>query len=62
MARARNNWQEQPREAAGTDLVGMLAWIEELTKDVPEEEWESLPKDLAANHEHYLYGHPKQST
>jgi hypothetical protein len=27
---------------------------------IPEEERARFPKDLAKNHEHYLYGHPKQ--
>ena len=31
----------------------------ELTKDIPDEEWERLPSDLSYNHDHYLYGTPK---
>ena len=27
---------------------------------IPVEERENIPKDLAKNHEHYLYDHPKQ--
>ena len=27
---------------------------------IPVEERARIPKDLAKNHEHYLYGHPKQ--
>lgn len=31
----------------------------ELGRSIPEAEWEKLPKDLAINHDHYLYGVPK---
>lgn len=34
--------------------------IAEIAADVPPEEWEKLPTDLAENHDHYLYGTPKQ--
>ena len=29
-------------------------------RDVPEEEFEKLPKDGASQVDHYLYGHPKR--
>jgi len=39
--------------------------IEELlsaiTKQVPDEEWESIPTDLSKNIDHYLYGSKKVS-
>ncbi len=31
----------------------------DLTADVPDEEWDKLPADLAEHHDHYLYGTPK---
>ena len=34
--------------------------ILELTADVPEEEWDKLPPDLAEQHDHYVYGTPKR--
>ncbi len=34
--------------------------IEEIVAQVPPEEWEKLPTDLAANHDHYLYGARKR--
>jgi hypothetical protein len=37
-----------------------LGWIEELAAKVPPEAWENLPKDGAANLDHYLYGAPKR--
>ncbi len=38
------------------------AWeiVQEAFKDIPEEEWEKLPRDGAAEHDHYLYGTPKR--
>jgi hypothetical protein len=30
--------------------------IREIVEDVPKEEWERLPRDGAANLDHYLYG------
>ena len=35
---------------------------EELRKSVPAEEWEKLPVNGAAEHDHYIYGTPKRST
>jgi hypothetical protein len=34
--------------------------VRELSASIPQEEWEKLPKDLARNYKHYLYGHPKE--
>lgn len=34
--------------------------IQELTADVPDEEWAKLPADLAEQHDHYIYGTPKR--
>jgi Arc/MetJ-type ribon-helix-helix transcriptional regulator len=36
--------------------------ILERTADIPEEEWDKLPTDLAEQHDHYLYGTPKRPT
>ena len=33
--------------------------IAEITAGVPDEVWETLPTDLSAQHDHYLYGTPK---
>jgi Arc/MetJ-type ribon-helix-helix transcriptional regulator len=35
--------------------------IIEIGKNIPEEEWEGIPTDLARNLDHYLYGSPKAS-
>jgi Arc/MetJ-type ribon-helix-helix transcriptional regulator len=34
--------------------------ILELTADVPDEEFDKLPTDLAEQHDHYIYGTPKR--
>lgn len=34
--------------------------IEELSAQVPEEDWRSVPTDGAEQHDHYLYGAPKR--
>jgi hypothetical protein len=34
--------------------------VEEISSQVPLEEWEKLPSDGAEHHDHYLYGSPKR--
>jgi hypothetical protein len=34
--------------------------IIELGASIPKEEWDKVPKDLAKNLDHYLYGAPKE--
>jgi hypothetical protein len=34
--------------------------IREIVQNVPNEEWESLPRDGSANLDHYLYGAPRK--
>lgn len=40
-------------------LPPFLQFVEEISAQIPREEWEKLPKDLARNLGHYLYGVPK---
>jgi hypothetical protein len=35
--------------------------IQEIMSDVPREVFESLPRDGASEHDHYLYGTPKKN-
>ena len=46
----------------GDEPVMKSAWeiVQDAFKDIPEEEWEKLPKDGAAELDHYLYGTPKR--
>ena len=46
--------------ASKQGLAGIVERIIELQKDIPPEEWDNLPTDLAKNKKHYLYGHPKE--
>ena len=34
--------------------------LEELAREIPQEEWDKLPSDLTDNLDHYLYGVPKK--
>jgi hypothetical protein len=49
--------KKKKKKHAGREL---LALIEKFSKNIPKEELEKLPKDLAHNHDHYLYGTPKR--
>lgn len=46
-------------QAAEGPLQRLARIAEELTRDIPREVWDELPRDLSINLEHYLYGHPK---
>jgi putative addiction module CopG family antidote len=35
--------------------------IQEISATVPDEVWDTVPTDLAAQHDHYLYGTPKRT-
>lgn len=37
-------------------------FIEELVADIPPQVLDTLPTDGAAEHDHYIYGTPKQSS
>jgi Arc/MetJ-type ribon-helix-helix transcriptional regulator len=56
--------EARTRPAVDADAVAVdkPIWEEilELTADVPDEEWENLPTDLAEQHDHYIYGTPKR--
>ena len=41
-------------------LPSFLQFAEEISAQIPLEEWEKLPKDLSKNLDHYLYGAPKE--
>jgi hypothetical protein len=46
------------RKAKPLKPLGQM--IADLVKDIPDEEMAKLPRDGAANHDHYIYGTPKQ--
>jgi hypothetical protein len=43
-----------------TSLPSFLQFVEEISAQIPREEWEKLPNDLSKNLDHYLYGSPKE--
>lgn len=50
------------KEGPHEHLPGRPLWeiAEEISSQVPLEEWEKLPTDGAEQHDHYLYGSPKR--
>jgi len=52
--------EEQPdRSQQAPSLPPFLQFVEEISAQVPREEWAKLPSDLSKNLDHYLYGSPK---
>jgi hypothetical protein len=49
-------------DAAVTPPTQKPFWeaIAEISREIPMEDWETLPKDLSKNLDHYLYGSPKE--
>jgi Arc/MetJ-type ribon-helix-helix transcriptional regulator len=47
-------------EAAAPAYKPIWERIQDMTADVPDEEWDKLPTDLAEQHDHYIYGTPKR--
>jgi hypothetical protein len=52
----RQGQQPQPRESRPIWEI-----IQELSSQIPIEEWAELPADGAEQHDHYLYGSPKRN-
>jgi Arc/MetJ-type ribon-helix-helix transcriptional regulator len=54
--------QASPPAGGGTVEEHKPVWerILERTANIPDEEWDKLPTDLAEQHDHYLYGTPKR--
>lgn len=40
----------------------ILQMIDEITAEVPLQEWDQLPKDFSQQLDHYLYGVPQQES
>lgn len=51
------------KEATQDRLAVRPLWeiAEEISSQVPLEEWQKLPADGAEQHDHYLYGSPKRN-
>jgi predicted DNA-binding antitoxin AbrB/MazE fold protein len=50
---------DEPRDEADTDLP-IWEFAAQLMRDAPEDVLQVLPTDGASQHDHYLYGTPKQ--
>ena len=61
-ARSRNYPFVEPKVLeTQTNKQPIWEFAQELMQDAPPEELAKLPADSARNHDHYLYGAPKQS-
>jgi Arc/MetJ-type ribon-helix-helix transcriptional regulator len=56
----QNSPQPASQEPAAPAHKPIWEEILELTADVPDEEFDKLPTDLAEQHDHYIYGTPKR--
>jgi hypothetical protein len=52
--------EEAPGETSVDTGASILAMVEKVWGNIPEEEMAKLPSDLSANLDHYLYGTPKR--
>lgn len=55
-----NELEMEPASPAGSGLETLWGEIDEIVALVPEDAWDEVPTDGAANHDHYLYGAPKR--
>ena len=51
--------QSEQSTSGATDTRPIWEIFAELSAQVPADEWNNLPADGAANHDHYLYGSSK---
>ncbi len=60
---AQRSRQEPSADESGPTEAGKPIWeiIDEENRSIPPEVWDDLPTDLAAQHDHYLYGTPKRT-
>jgi len=49
----------EPSPEGGNAFDSIDQLIEKHTKHIPDEAWTSVPTDSSCNHDHYLYGAPK---
>ena len=51
--------EQTDRSQQSPCLPPFLQFVEEISAQIPTEEWAKLPSDLSKNMDHYLYGSPK---
>ena len=59
VGRGRDHDGETAHPQPDAPPPSVLAIFQEAREGIPEETWEALPQDLAAQHDHYIYGTPK---
>ena len=57
--RGRTRDEETAQQPHTTPIPLVLAIFQDAREGIPEETWAALPQDLAAQHDHYIYGTPK---
>jgi hypothetical protein len=61
----RGDTNSNSEGAAGSDTEGesenLASLFTQIAKDVPETDWEQVPRDLSTNLDHHLYGSKKTS-
>jgi hypothetical protein len=50
---------KERKESSEKESGSILEMVSEVTREVPEHQWERVPADLAKNVDHYLYGSKK---
>jgi hypothetical protein len=53
--------KEQNGEQVRVSVRPLWEIANEISSQIPREEWEKLPADGAEQHDHYLYGSPKRN-
>lgn len=61
MRRVLNFVNDLREEKKSSQAKPISAIFEDLSGEIPLEEWRELPADGAENHDHYLYGAPKKT-
>ena len=61
----KNRFKQRTSETQTEDITNnlsspsLLNFVDDITSQIPQTEWEQLPSDLSKNLDHYLYGSPK---
>lgn len=57
--RGRDRHGDAAMQQHTTRPPSVLEIFQEAREGIPEATWQALPQDLAAQHDHYIYGTPK---
>ncbi|TAE56963.1 MAG: hypothetical protein EAZ87_17240 [Nostocales cyanobacterium] len=61
----KNRFKQRTSETQTEDITNNLSspsflnFVDDITSQIPQTEWEKLPSDMSKNLDHYLYGLPK---